>query len=452
MVNGYPFIDILELDIHQKANKHPKAFIKGHISHENAQQIMQKVATGKLLITADDHNGANHFLFCGVPDGLICSTINDVSMVEIKGIGNSALCDIEKEIRVFQDRGMSYKELTSYLEKKTGASYMIPQDGKKSIGSMFVQYNETDWEFAKRVASRLQTVVIVDNALDYPYLSIGLPNNGQRHVAHTAEYSIVKNLGAYRDLHENGLKKISEHHLTSICYRSREVYKMCDEVIINGDLKHVYSIQVSLDGSELIFTYELRDREGFKTREYYNSQIIGTSLEGTVANVEQDQIKIKIRYDVDNRRKWFDYSTPYSSPDGTGWYFMPETGDNVRLHFPTQRERDAYAISSTHITHGDRSNPEVKFIRTGRGQAITFYPDSILIDDGNGSTILMEKKNGIEIKTDKSISMQATNNIEVYGRSKVNIMGEQGVHIRNNDSLIHVEDTIDIAAAHIRVQ
>lgn len=83
--------------------------------------------------------------------------------------------------------------------------------------------------------------------------------------------------------------------------------------------------------------------------------------------MEKDQVQVSLAYDVEGGgKRWFAYSTPYSSPDGTGWYFMPEPGEEIRLHFPTQEEDAAYVVSSTHITHGNRSDPEVKFIRTQR--------------------------------------------------------------------------------------
>lgn len=131
---------------------------------------------------------------------------------------------------------------------------------------------------------------------------------------------------------------------------------------------------------------------------------------------------------------------------------MPEKGDEIRLHFPTQLEHDAYVISSTHVTHGDRSNPEVKFIRTRRGQAITFKPGSIHITDGNGSNILMDDEKGIEIKTNKGIRVSANDSIRLTAQGKIIAAGENGVRIHQNDSLIHVDETIDISAGHVRIQ
>ena len=63
---------------------------------------------------------------------------------------------------------------------------------------------------------------------------------------------------------------------------------------------------------------------------------------------------VKINLEIDGNQdegtaRWFPYSTVYSSPDGTGWYCMPEVGDAIRLYFPDNEEKNAYAISSVNL-------------------------------------------------------------------------------------------------------
>ena len=44
---------------------------------------------------------------------------------------------------------------------------------------------------------------------------------------------------------------------------------------------------------------------------------------------------------------------------------MPEIGDNVRIYFPSEKEKEAYAVSSTHIKTSnveERINPDYKSI------------------------------------------------------------------------------------------
>lgn len=75
--------------------------------------------------------------------------------------------------------------------------------------------------------------------------------------------------------------------------------------------------------------------------------IIGVALNGKV--LEISGTKIKIHLDIDNGGKdvyWFPFSTLSASPDGSGWYYMPEKGDNVRIYFPSKHTRDVIAVSA----------------------------------------------------------------------------------------------------------
>ena len=104
-----------------------------------------------LVITANDSEGTGHTLFSGVLSGLSCITANDASTVVLQGIGHSSLCDVRREIRVFQDGGMTYEQVCQSLTRQPGASFIVPENGADATGVMLVQYEETDWEFARRI-------------------------------------------------------------------------------------------------------------------------------------------------------------------------------------------------------------------------------------------------------------------------------------------------------------
>lgn len=56
---------------------------------------------------------------------------------------------------------------------------------------------------------------------------------------------------------------------------------------------------------------------------------------GRVHKIQRDAIQVKLDSDIEQKDyRWFSYATIYSSADDTGWYFMPEEGDRIRLVFP----------------------------------------------------------------------------------------------------------------------
>lgn len=450
-INSFPLTSILELDIAKKVNEHAALQLRAGIAEADAANLTASIQRAESIrVTATSPNGETYILFAGVPNAFSITTENWASVLSLSAVGHSASSDIKPEIRVFQNRRMTYSQMFRELTYADG--YIVPGNADKAIGALLVQYQETDWQYACRIASRLGTVVVPDCTMDVPLMAIGIPKRGRQQEINQENYVTEKDLHEYCYLKKNGVNGISETDVTSYIFKSRLAYALCDSILFNGMHTLVYSIHSKLEGSVIYHTYTLRTADGFRDFEHFNERIVGASIEGLVAEIEEDQVRVDLVYDVsDRRRKWFAYSTPYSSPDGTGWYFMPEKGDQIRLHFPTQKENDAYVISSTHVTHGDRSDPTVKFIRTIRGQAITFHPDSIHITDGKGSDILMDP-NGIEIKTNKGIRMQAGEYINATAQGKINISGKNGVHIKQNDSLIHVDETIDISAGHVRIQ
>ena len=93
--------------------------------------------------------------------------------------------------------------------------------------------------------------------------------------------------------------------------------------------------------------YLLKLKEGFRSLKAYNTMLVGSSVSGKVVEVSRDRVMVDLDIDGPGRAAyWFPYSTMSASPDGSGWYCMPEKGDGVRVYFPTKEEGEAYAVSA----------------------------------------------------------------------------------------------------------
>lgn len=214
---------------------------------------------------------------------------------------------------------------------------------------------------------------------------------------------------------------------------------------------YVFKIETDLVGSQLIHTYTLKEQSGFSMAEYFNEQLIGASLLGNVLEINRDLVRVKIDHDgTQTEYKWFLYSTIYSSPDNTGWYFMPEINDRIRLHLPSEHEEESYVISCVH--QGDRAHADVKSIRTKYQKEVVFYPDSIYISNGMRSHIELHDEDGITIESTKKIQIQAENDITLQSEAKIQILAGEKVTLQQAENQIRVEDTIDITAGHIRLR
>ena len=99
-----------------------------------------------------------------------------------------------------------------------------------------------------------------------------------------------------------------------------------------------------------------------------HKDLAGCSFDGVVSAVKKDKVQVELEQDENKAkagRRWFDYATPYSTPDGTGWYCMPEAGDKIRLCIPTEDESGAYVVSSVHVESSngsERKNPDYNLL------------------------------------------------------------------------------------------
>jgi hypothetical protein len=450
----FDFISIQEVKVRKAVNEHATFYIRGHVSEGNDAYVLRSSASERVKFNALDPTEGQKELFNGFINDIDMNIENDMSILTLSLLSGSALMDIDLKTRTFQDSQMTYKNVTKRMsEGSDNFTFAWPTDGGKNIGSMTAQYKETDWNYAKRLAGRLGTVVVPNYLLGEPYISIGMTNKDkpEQKGIDVISYSIKKGTSEYRASKPSG--GYTERDAISYVVKSRDIFDLCDKVPFMGHTLFVYAIDTFYDGNELVHYYTLKEQSGFYTKNLFNEDLIGATLSGTVKAIQNDEVQVEVNGDVSQtNHKWFPYATPFTQPKGSGWYFMPEAGDEIRLQFPSEKEHDAYVSSATHITHGNRMDPEVKYIRTIYDQVIQFCPERVLIDDGSGSRVVIDKGQGITMTTDKFINVNAKANIVLSATGKIEVSGAKGVSLQKGKSVVNIDDMIDISSEHTRVQ
>ncbi len=238
-------------------------------------------------------------------------------------------------------------------------------------------------------------------------------------------YSIVNLIGEYQIKKDCGMK---ESDAVAYKVKTREIFYLGDFVRFLGKNYVVGEVERNWEGNEVYNYYLLETRGELRQMPYGNKKIIGASLKGNVTAVKKDTVKVVLMEDETGGwagQKWFAYSTIYSSPDGTGWYCMPEKGDSVRLYFPNENEAEAYVNSSVNEQSSNssgRSNPDEKSIKNKQGKEVLFKPDRLVLTNNNGMSIEIVDDEGILIESNKSITIKAKENIGI-------ISMEQGVEM-----------------------
>lgn len=449
VVEPFSFISYQEIEISERVNEHGSARIKGVLHDSTDEDMLEKITADEIItIKAILDNGEVAVIFRGIICQILLSRDGGIKQLEVCAKSHTFLMDMKKEIRIFQNTVQTFSEVAAFVGKENEARFISTEGKDQAIERLIVQYQETDWEFLKRLASMLHTVIVADSINGKISFSLG-PTKPTMCEIHNYKYRADRNLAEYYRQRINGRQDCMEQDTFSLMITTRELLELCAPALISNRTYYVKGIERRLLGNELVNTYELVLSGGLKTTEISNHKIAGISLEGKVSQVERDRVQIGFEQDVNAPFIWFPFATSYSSSDGTGWYCMPEIGDDVRAYFPDEDERHGVAINMIHLTCELREQPDIKYIRSIYKKEIRFEPGAIRITNNKGTSVVLDDKKGVTIKSNRDILVMAEGNIEMHGKKEVQIVGDGGVLARQGDNKIEIRDGIQQIARTI---
>lgn len=457
LVEPYKFISILDFNLIREMNTHTKMIISGIIDESLEDEYVEFANEDTIInVSVKDENNNIKTLFEGIISNIEISVNNKIRELKIEAISNTFVMDLEKKSRSFQTDSYTYAEIFKIINSGYNDA-QISEDilNNKTIDKMIVQYNETDWEFIKRLGSHFNAYVIVESQLPHIKYSLGTSTVDRVFELEEEEFKIKKDLNEFRSLED----EIELNDINSICYevRSNKILNLGNEVKFQTREYFVFRSEVKLEQGVLNNYYILKDKKGMKIKKYYNNGLIGASLKGTILNTKNDVVQVNLDIDgkSSNRNLWFPYSTVYSSEDGTGWYCMPEIGDAVRVYFPDNDEKNAYAISSVNTkstNSSKRSDPSVKSIGTKYGKEVVMKDGAVEII-GNGNLLMrMTDDGGIEIKSDKKIIFDAKEEIEITGGASISIEGKKSVDLLQGNANLKIKDDVKLTGGKVNIE
>lgn len=420
LVEGVPFLELNALELYEQLNEHASLRLCGNIREEDEDSINMMAVFGKDIILK---TRVGSTLFCGVLTELSVKHIGRLIAVEIRARSHTFMLDRKKKKRPFHDGDKTLEKLIRTVVRDTErAEVIIGAECQRTVGNFLMQYEETDWEFIKRVASIARQTLIPDVAIGYPAFYVGKSRQDcSQELSRLDSYSMLYDGENVYRVHSSG-----------------DWLKLGDVVRFRGLELYVRKVMVTLEQSVLCGTYELCCREGLDIEQTANGILAGKSVKGTVQDIQRDQVYVNVE-DTDGNENgtcgWFPYSTVYASPDGSGWYCMPEVGDQVRIQFPDSEEKNAYAVSSISSYQSNRSQGDKmrdytrRYIRNMQGMEIIWTPEYVRIS-ANGSSVAQIDKNGlISITAGKKIAIRAGKDISVHAGRDIQLCGGSGVHI-----------------------
>jgi len=362
---------IQEFVLDENINEHQKLEIQLEMDDEqrkNLERIIEKEDVGIEIELANVDKDVKRKVFSGIVDYFEILDYGSYGCrILMRAFSKSVLFDRknEKKYRVFQDRNLMFSDIIDeinkdYADKKLEIKYS--DIAKKQIGSLIVQFDETDWEFLVRLASQLKTGMFV---IEQGIILFGIVEMGEikKENKYFSDYSLVRDYkNLYYKVQSN--KVINLGDTVSISENAVENEGNDKDSSGNKGNFSVLKTRIFLKDFILKSEFLATDMSSYHIFRKYNEKIRGCRIEANVERVFEDGgiAKMEVRFaegmkkivqersneesndkaydDYGIKRFPLSYQTFYSQTN-TGFFCTPEVNDTVEVYFPNEDERFA---------------------------------------------------------------------------------------------------------------
>lgn len=432
---------MLECEIESQIGEHSTLSL---LAYAEGEDVLYELPDCQEVTICLGKGAERRILFSGIVTNVQMSEQGQMKTVQIKAKSRSWLMDRTKYSRSFQNTKITYealvKEVLDYYKEEDSEEEqcdIICQGADREIGNLYIQYEETDWEFLKRVLSVAGLDVTPDSRQDKLKLYVGVPELAEEELSyHVLE--IDKDMESYYLLKANG-RDVRAADFTRYQIASEQMLGVFETVTIQGRKLTVFSSRYVFKNQEMLGIYGLQSSLGLKRAASYPMHLIGVALTGKVVHVSGAKIQAALEIDKSHIERavfWFPFSTLSASPDGSGWYCMPEEGDDVRVYFPSKQEKEAVALSA--VSNYDASqaggedrmgDPDSRYLRTKAGQELALSPDHIKLSCG-------EKVSSVMIDTDGKVTVQAQTAVQAIAETSVTLYAEEEINIHVKEQFV----------------
>lgn len=426
VINGVQLKHLEKLEITNEAGEHGGLCLCGYLEETGGeetlygfkeQDVIRVLAGGKLL-------------FSGIVTKAEISGLAGTVKLSVEAKTRSILLDRRKKSRSFQDTSMTYGGLVKTILADYPGSDILLSIADRPIGEIAVQYRETDWAFLKRMLSMLHAVLSCRAAAETIQLYGGVPATATGGFSYEAR-GFRKEFGTYRYWQRQGAA-VNDIDFFVAEAVTEQIPELFQEAAYAGKTFVVRKYAVSMQKGMLCCAVSLQKKEGILAPALYPMHLIGVALEGKVLRTKGTKIQIHLKIDDGNPLGdvyWFPFSTLSASPDGSGWYYMPEDDDSVRVYFPSKYTRDVTAVSAVSAYDGkgggpDRmGSPSTKYLSNPGGQQMKMGEDGVALSSGGAAGVVMGNDGSMTISSCGTIEITAENNVSIEAEEAVELTG-----------------------------
>lgn len=338
---------ILSLQISHVPGEHGKLELTADLGDSNMDFPIHETGSGQRITLFGKKDNRNDIIFSGIITNLSVESMGKNYHVKITAMTHSYLMDIKKKSRSFQDISMTYGDLIQQIVQEYANAECQILFNDMPLGEIAIQYEETDWQFVKRILSILNVPLVCSEVRENLCIYAGVSKIPEKICVISVE-TVYKDAEALEYWIENG-KSVKDSDFITYGLKLDNHIALYSEVSYRGQELIVGRVDYITEGSTLYEIITLQKMNGIMQKTIYPTELVGTALEGTIIDVKGEKVQIHLRIDDEYQGYdcyWFPFSTPSASSDGSGWYCMPEKGDKVRIYFPSKRTGDVIAISA----------------------------------------------------------------------------------------------------------
>ncbi|MDU8672387.1 EndoU domain-containing protein [Paenibacillus polymyxa] len=443
-------LHIEQLQITRAINDHAYLHISGLLSEEQgAACIGQNMDQEPIVIRQlNDQGQSLRRLFHGIVTRMSVHCVRGLYTFELEAASHSYQMDIKRKRRSYQDTHRTYDDLVTALVRKYQYGDAIDTVSNHAKLETFVlQYEETDWAFLKRLASRFGSVLVPEVTAASPKVFFGMPEGKQHKIERDVFYRVRKTF------HELDAEKPGERAGSYITYmiESLQYYALGDLITLpigqGKELVVVRAVTTLTDGL-LRTCYDLQSEQDIRYARYENDQATGISLTGTVLKVQQDFVQLQL--DIDPKQDpakacWFPIATRYVAEEHSGWYDMPEVGEQVELYLPTHREQDAYVTDSLRQQRHTNGQPNVKVWQHVQGSGVEMSEHELTLSTSGEFSITLHESNGITIDSPGNVQIQG-GHVKLGAGEELSLEAGMALYLKGGASSMVLDGETDTKA------
>ena len=359
-------------------------------------------------------------LFSGYPEKVEIKEGSGYRVADIQAVSGTILLDQKKCNRVFQKRAQTYMGIANTVTADTEHSACILPGSDMRTGGTLIQYQETDWNFLKRMASQLGLPLVPDISYYYPRFYLGLPEGEKKELGEILSCDMCFD-GRYYAVSGKCLVDREDF----ICYDvvTRTSLSLGDRVTYEGRELLVSRKKTELAGGEVIFTYRLAGNGYTWVPWEDNPDYTGMSFVGSIVGTQGEQVEVA--FDIDKTAAG---GNRYGFAPATGnlMYCMPQKGTKTSLYIGNGDEAQGIAtgcIRTNGSTCEGTGSPEKKSFRSEHGKGMDLYPQRMGLDGGETGKLTFEDETGTTIESNGGLVLMAKEGIRLESMTGIAMQG-----------------------------